>query len=461
MVSTGSSHIANLVRTALMLSGGSSDPILRMKWRFLSALIPGSDINSGMLCEVERGGHGRTRLDRSEERGVEARFRPPSDAPVPRICDHLRWRVAGLSRMGTTAAGRPDHKRWRETGGGAHRQEPAASVGRVAAAVGVWPARRLRGCERRRAAVPRPGDALGGRRQQHRWAGLLQPTRRAALETEWLVRPENLAALARICRGRWIGTVQQRRSAENGVVLDMDSTRAPITANRRRRLQRPFRLHLLPPARFRVQPARRSGRPALWSDVVHSADRLAEECWEPVVARYRGTVEAAFYFRRRRLSPTGDLRVPRSRGATATRPVADHPGSCKARSGYLLKPPLGEAARVRRFTQASSTRRRAWNKPAGSWRRSVASGREVSPRVGIIVTNLARPAEASSPSATTGARMSSTSQRRQGRDRSGRGCRAAPSKPTRGFAFQLHALAYNLGNSCGRWRCPRRRSRGR
>ena len=37
-------------------------------------------------------------------------------------------------------------------------------TGRLAAAVGIRPARRLRGRERCRSAVSRPGDALGGRR---------------------------------------------------------------------------------------------------------------------------------------------------------------------------------------------------------------------------------------------------------------------------------------------------------
>jgi hypothetical protein len=32
---------------------------------------------------------------------LEARFRPPSDAPVSRHCDRLRWRIAGLSRADT------------------------------------------------------------------------------------------------------------------------------------------------------------------------------------------------------------------------------------------------------------------------------------------------------------------------------------------------------------------------
>jgi len=108
----------------------------------------------------------------------EARFRPASDAPVPRLGDHLRWRIAGVSRAGRRA--RTDQKRRREIGRGAHWQEPTPPVGRVAAAVGIRPAGWLRGCERRRSVVPRSGDALGGRRQSGPWIGLPQPARWAA-----------------------------------------------------------------------------------------------------------------------------------------------------------------------------------------------------------------------------------------------------------------------------------------
>src|ERR1700693_891070 len=57
------------------------------------------------------------------------------------------------------------HKRRWEIGGATHRPEPTAPFGRVAAAVGIRAAGRLRGRERRRAGVPRPGDAVGGRSQ--------------------------------------------------------------------------------------------------------------------------------------------------------------------------------------------------------------------------------------------------------------------------------------------------------
>ena len=82
-------------------------------------------------------------------------------------------------------------------------------------------------------------------------------------ETEWLARPENLAALADL-PGQWIDTVHQRRPpridrARHGFEREPDLRRTG-----RQRLQRPFRLHLLPSA-VRVQPARRSGavRPAV------------------------------------------------------------------------------------------------------------------------------------------------------------------------------------------------------
>jgi hypothetical protein len=76
-------------------------------------------------------------------------------------------------------------------------------------------------------------------------------------ETEWLTRPENLAALTDL-PGRWIDKVHTRRPPKI-IVLDMDSSESPTYgAQGRQRLQRPFRLHLLPPA-LCVQPTRRSG----------------------------------------------------------------------------------------------------------------------------------------------------------------------------------------------------------
>jgi Transposase DDE domain group 1 len=74
-------------------------------------------------------------------------------------------------------------------------------------------------------------------------------------ETKWLSRPENLAALADL-PGQWIDKVQQRRPPKM-IVLDMDFEReSDLWRAGGQRLQRPFRLHLLPPA-VRVHPIRR------------------------------------------------------------------------------------------------------------------------------------------------------------------------------------------------------------
>jgi hypothetical protein len=50
-------------------------------------------------------------------------------------------------------------------------------------------------------------------------------------ETEWLARPENLAALADL-PGDWIDTVHQRRPPRT-IVLDMDSSESPTFGHRK------------------------------------------------------------------------------------------------------------------------------------------------------------------------------------------------------------------------------------
>jgi hypothetical protein len=47
----------------------------------------------------------------------------------------------------------------------------------------------------------------------------------ARFETEWLIQPENLAALADL-PARWIDSVHQRRTP-SGIVLDIDSSEIP------------------------------------------------------------------------------------------------------------------------------------------------------------------------------------------------------------------------------------------
>ena len=72
--------------------------------------------------------------------------------------------------------------------------------------------------------MPRPGDALGGRRPgDQRVCRLSEPD--GPLRDKWLSRPENLAALADL-PGQWIDKVRRRRAPKT-IVLDMDSSESP------------------------------------------------------------------------------------------------------------------------------------------------------------------------------------------------------------------------------------------
>ena len=125
--------------------------------------------------------------------------------------------------------------------------------------------------------------------------------------------------------------------------------------------------------------------------------------------------------------------------------------------GEAKEPPLGplstaDQARVSWcLTPASVTRAKGWTKA----RRVVAKVEwhqgELYPRVGFIVTNLARPSSGWSSSSTAAARPSSTS--RKARTRSaGRGCPATPSATTRcGSSFTRSPTTWPI--SCARWPC--------
>jgi hypothetical protein len=80
-------------------------------------------------------------------------------------------------------------------------------------------------------------------------------------------------------------------------------------------------------------------------------------------------------------------------------------------------------------------------------------------RVGFVITNLARPVERI---------VAFYNQRVTGEQwiKEGKGAIKWTRLSCRSFAgnavrLQLHALAYNLGTTCKRWRCPRRKNLGR
>ena len=209
-------------------------------------------------------------------------------------------------------------------------------------------------------------------------------------ETEWLSRPENLAALADL-PGQWIDKVHRRRPPRI-VVLDMDSSESPTYGEQEGSAYNGhFGCTCYHPL-FVFNQLGDVERCALRSGNVHSADGW-RAVLEPVVVRYRGTVKH-LYFRGDAAFANPEMyefleaegmgyaiRLP------ANRVLQD-------KIGYLLKRPVGRPPHeVRRSYASFGYQAQSWKKP----RRVVAKVEwhpgELYPRVSFIVTNLARPAE--------------------------------------------------------------------
>jgi hypothetical protein len=176
---------------------------------------------------------------------------------------------------------------------------------------------------------------------------------------------------------------------------------------------------------------------------VHSADGW-HAVLEPVVARYRGTVKR-LYFR-------GDAAFANPEiyefleaegiGYTVRLPANN---ILQGRIGYLLNRPVGRPPHeVRRYFASFSYQAKSWKKS----RRVVAKvewhPNELYPRVGFIVTNLARPAER--VIAFYNQRGTAEQWIKEGKGAikwTRLSCRTFAANAVR---LQLHALAYNLGN---------------
>ena len=209
-------------------------------------------------------------------------------------------------------------------------------------------------------------------------------------ETEWLTRPENLAAVADLT-GQWIDTVHRRRPPRI-VVLDMDSSESPTYGEQEGSAYNGhFSCTCYHPL-FVFNQLGDLERCALRPGNVHSADGW-REILEPVVSRYRSK-ETRLYFRGDPAFANPEIyeflevegigyaiRFPANR-------------VLQEKIGYLLKRPVGRPPHeVRRYYASFGCQAQSWKKP----RRVVAKVEwhpgELYPRVGFIVTNLARPAE--------------------------------------------------------------------
>ena len=260
-------------------------------------------------------------------------------------------------------------------------------------------------------------------------------------ETKWLCRPQNLAALADL-PGEWIDKVHQRRPPKT-IVLDMDSSESPTYGEQEGSAYNGhFGCTCYHPL-FVFNQFGDVERCILRPGNVHSADGW-RAVLEPVIARYRETVK--------RLCFRGDaafanpeiyefleaegvgyaIRLP------ANRVLQD-------RIGYLLRRPVGRPPHeVRRYYASFAYQAQSWNKSRHVVAKVEWHPGELYPRVGFIVTNLARSAEG--VVAFYNQRGTAEQYIKEGKNAikwTRLSCRTFAANAVR---LQLHALAYNLGN---------------
>jgi hypothetical protein len=256
-------------------------------------------------------------------------------------------------------------------------------------------------------------------------------------ETKLLSRPENLAALADL-PGQWVDKVHQRRPPRI-VVLDMDSSESPTYGEQEGSAYNGhFGCTCYHPL-FVFNQLGDVERCALHSGNVHSADGW-RAVLEPVVARYQGMVRRRYF---RGDAAFANPEIEAEGMGYAIRLLANR--VLQDRIGYLLKRPVRRPPHeVRRYYASFGYQAQSWNKP----RRVVAKVEwhpgELYPRVGFVVTNLARPAERV---------VAFYNQRGTSEQciKEGKGATKWTRLSCRSFAanavrLQLHALAYNLGN---------------
>ena len=277
-------------------------------------------------------------------------------------------------------------------------------------------------------------------------------------ETQWLSGPENLSALADL-PGQWIDKVHTRRPPRV-IVLDMDSSVSPTYGEQEGSVWNGHFACTCYHPLFVFNQFGDLERCALRPGNVHSADGW-RAVLEPVVARYRGKVKR-LYFRGDAAFANPEvyefleaegigyaIRLPgQPRLAGQDRLPAQAPGRPTAARG----PPL--------LRQLQLSGGKAGSKP----RRVVAKVEwhpgELYPRVGFIVTNLARPAERVVAFYNQRGTCEQWIKEGKGAIKWTRlSCRTFAANAVR---LQLHALAYNLGNFMRTLAMPKTdRSRGR
>jgi len=260
-------------------------------------------------------------------------------------------------------------------------------------------------------------------------------------ETRWLTAEKNLSALTDLS-GQWIDRVHARRPPK-GVVLDMDSSVSPTHGEQEMSVWNGHYECTCYHPLFVFNQFGDLERCALRPGNVHSADAW-DAVLKPVVARYHGKL-SRLYFRADAgfANPEVYEYLEREGIKYAIRLPANR--ILQERIGYLLKRPVGRPSLDVRRSYANFTYQAgSWTKP----RRFVAKVEwhpgELYPRVGFIVTNMARPAENVVGFYNKRGTCEQWIKEGKGAIRWTRlSCRSFAANAVR---LQLHALAYNLGN---------------
>ena len=260
-------------------------------------------------------------------------------------------------------------------------------------------------------------------------------------ETEVLTREANLAALADLS-GQWIDTVHARRPT-NVVVLDMDSSVSPTHGDQEGTAYNGhFGCTCYHPL-FVFNQFGDLERASLRPGNVHSADGW-RSVLEPVVTRYRGRTKRRYFRGDAAFALPGLYEYLEGEGYKYTIRLKAN-AVLQGHVALLLKRPVGRPPKyVQRFYAS-------FNYKAGSWsrkRRVVAKVEwhpgELYPRVGFIVTNLARPANR--VVVFYNQRGTAEQYIKEGKNAvkwTRLSCRTMKANAVR---LQLHALAYNLSN---------------
>jgi hypothetical protein len=260
-------------------------------------------------------------------------------------------------------------------------------------------------------------------------------------ETRWLTTGKNHSVLTDLS-GQWIDRVHARRPPR-GTLPDMDSSVSPTHGEQEMSVWNGHYDCTWYHPLFVFNQFGDLERCALRPGNVHTADGCGRVL-KPVVARYRGKVSRIYSRADAGFANPDVYEYLEAEGVKyAIRLPANR--ILQERIGYLLKRPVGRPSiHVRRSHANFTCQAGSWPKPRRVAAKVEWHPGELYPRVGFIVTNMARRAE--NVVAFYNKRGTCEQWIKEGKGAikwTRLSCRSFAANAVR---LQLHALAYNLGN---------------